>query len=424
MEQKSITIYVIVAMIVSIWVTRCVRRSLVLRSVSRPLGLPVAVTKLAELILWVSGTLAILTASYHPLSILILMLFLASVITNSMYRYREDKGTLHRCLMIALQQGTPLVSALEPIGKMLRSGLAERVNRCVRLLKEGHGEFSSIVRSRLPVESEIVALVSAESQPQTTSIDSRFFKLWSSGHIDRDLWKLSSQMSHQLLYLALLMIMCSCFGAWASLVLTPLLEDFSDGINIKQSDLVLATNLERMSNIAIYVTCLFCGWLLAILLIPKLPSGLMRLIPWFGRAYMDQQRVSLLRALARGTKSGLADYEILKAAGQTSRARWIASRCQKSMALLDDGYSFDQAIERSGLIRPNERNWLLSSSANNLLPIALDSLASSIHRRLVYRWQLRMTWLVPLILVLSGIYIFAIALMTFGFLRDLVLLLA
>ena len=423
-DRQLTTFFAIAAMVLSIWVIRRFRRYLTRRSASKPLGFPIALTELFELLIWISGVLATLISTFHPVSLLVLTLFLVSMITNSVLRYREDRGTLNRCLKIALQQGTPLTLALEQIGNTLRSGLAERVYRCVRKLRQGHDEYSSITRSHLPIDAEIIALVSDEFHSQNTVNDAGFFRVWSTDHFERDLWKLKSQISHQLLYIAFLMVFCCCLGIWVNSVALPLIEDFSDGIDLAQRDLIFSANIAKLSTIVITITSLYCGWLLSILLIPKLPYVLVRLIPWLGRTHIDQQRACVLRSLARGTKSGLADYEILKAAGESSKVGWIASDCRKSMARLDAGYTFDQAIQRSILVRSSERDWLVSCSDPSTLPVALDSLASSIQRGLIYRWQLRMTWLVPLFLVISGIYIFATAGMTFGLLRDLILSLA
>jgi type II secretory pathway component PulF len=92
--------------------------------------------------------------------------------------------------------------------------------------------------------------------------------------------------------------------------------------------------------------------------------------------------------------------------------------------LIDAGGAFDNAMRQSGLIRSKEDAWLAAASATGNLPTALEGLANSVNRRLDYRWQLRLTWLIPLILILIGLYALANLTVVFSVIYELVSLMA
>lgn len=416
MESPFNDFFVIAMMILLIGILRRIRRSFVRRHSKRRLGVYIEMTLILEFLSWIAGTLTLIVQTPHPVAILLVILFLGSMTTNSILCYREEKATLNRCLAMLLQQDAPFADALDQIGDTFRSGLAARVKKCARLIERGETEYQSVMQSHLPLDADTLFLLSEEKISLSDPTASSFASLRPTEQADHDIWDFNSQVSHQLLYLAVLLLASSLLGAgWVSLLL-PTMEDFSSEAVFSYTETGV---VETLAEVSIPFAFCFCLWLLAALLIPKLPGWIIRLIPWFGKSWMDQQRCSVLRCLAQGVQCGVGEQEILKLAGANSRMKNIASRCRKSVLFIDSGVAFHEAIYKAGLIRKNEMSWLMLGSANGNLHHALHGLANLIKRRRIFSWQMRMTWLVPLILILVGIYVLVFAFTVFGFLYGL-----
>ena len=132
---------------------------------------------------------------------------------------------------------------------------------------------------------------------------------------------------------------------------------------------------------------------------------MIRLVPWFGRSWIDRQRAELVRSLARGTRIGLSEREILLSAAKGTRARWVNQRCRKTFSLIEGGATLPVALYRSGVVSGREQPWLVAAERNGTLSIALENLASDVQRRSAYRWRFRMAWFVPLATLLLGGYV-------------------
>lgn len=404
-DQPFLCFYIIAAIVVLIRITRWIRRYLLKREAKGTRCIVLEATLIGEVLIWIAGIIGVIFSTPHPISLLIVALWVCCAITNSALCYREEKGTLNRSLKIVLQQDIPLATALELISNTFHSRLALRLKRYVTALKRGDTARSHSLLSRLPLDPDTLALMSDEIPPTSIALDNSFRKSLSPGYLNTRFWQTKSQVNYQLTYLVFLLLGCSLIGEQTSRSILPLVTDF-DATLSSQSSLFVG-NLDLLTSTFSFFTLSFIVWLLLALLIPKLPVWSVRLIPWFGRSWIDRQRSMVLRSLARGVRVGSPDDEILKIAGEASRVKWIASRCRKSALLIGAGSAFVKAIRQSGIIRANEISWLASASSSGNLPTALDSLANSIDRRADYRWQVRVTWLVPVILILTGIYAFA-----------------
>ena len=418
MDSPFLCFYIVAGMTAAIRITRWIRRYLIKRKANLALSILLEATVIGEILMGISGILAVIFSMPHPISLLIVALMVCSSITNSALCYREEKGSLNRCLKMVLQQNMPLATALELISNTFRSGLAVRLKRCVTALQKGDTERSRLLLSRLPLDPDTLALMSDEIPLKPPAVDNSHQKHLDPEYLERNSWQTNSQVNYQLTYLVLLLLGGSLIGEQTKRFVLPVVIEFDATFALQAS--FFMGNMQFFIRAFTIFAFSFVLWLFLALLIPELPAWSVRLIPWFGRSWIDRQRSTVLRSLARGVRVGKADHEILKIAGDTSRVKWIASRCRKSAVLIAAGSAFDKAIRQSGIIRSNESSWLVSASETGNLPTALDSLANSIDRRLNYRWQVRMTWLVPLVLALTGIYAFATLSVIFRLIYGLV----
>jgi len=421
MDSPFLFFYVIASTIVLIAVTRWIRRRLILGKTTKYSRLGASITLIAEAIIGISGFAAIIFAASHPISILILTLAVVSLFLNSNLRYQEEIGTLNRCVQLAHQQAMPLSTTLNLIGENFRSRLGAKIKKCTGAIERGESEYESIRMSRLPIAADTLAMMMNGSNPGPRQ--QVFIRTQSdAAERERGRWNFKAQISSQLCYLGLLLLGSCLLGEFTSRFILPMVIQLEVTYSMKLSQL-----MDYIDSITFYFNAfsiLFLAWLAAGLLLQKLPQWLVGFIPWFGRSWIDRHRTSLLRTLARGMRRGTADDQLLLIAADTCGVRWIESRCRKSASLIDAGGAFDNAMRQSGLIRSKEDAWLAAASATGSLPTALEGLANSVNRRLDYRWQLRLTWLIPLILILIGLYALANLTVVFSVIYELVSLMA
>ncbi|MDF1844648.1 MAG: type II secretion system F family protein [Rubripirellula sp.] len=421
MDSPFLIFYVIASTIVIIAVVRWIRRRLIRGKTTQYSRLGVFITLIAETITGIAGFGAIIFAVPHPMSILILGLAVVSMFLNAKLRYQEETGTLNRCVRLAHQQGMPLSTTLNLIGETFRSRLGARIKKCADVIQSGESEIDSVRLSRLPIAADTLALMINGSNQVPRKQDLIQAQSYSE-ELDRGRWTFDAQISSQLTYLGLLLLGSCVLGEFTSRFILPFVTNLEVTLSMQLSQL-----MNYMDSITLYFdifSILFITWLVSGLLLPKFPQWLVGFVPWFGRSWIDRQRTSLFRSLARGMRGGTADDQLLLIAADTCGARWIASRCRKSASLIDAGGAFVIALRQSGLIRSKEDAWLATASATGNLPTALEGLASSVNRRLDYSWQLRATWLIPLILILIGLYALANLTVVFSVIYQLVSLMA
>ena len=153
--------------------------------------------------------------------------FLGSMTTNSIFVLSGRESYLESLFSHAFAAGRPFADALDQIGDTFRSGLAARVKKCARLIERGETEYQSVMQSHLPLDADTLFLLSEEKISLSDPTESSSASLRPTEQADHDIWDFNSQVSHQLLYLAVLLLAPSLLGAgWVSLLL-PTMEDFS-----------------------------------------------------------------------------------------------------------------------------------------------------------------------------------------------------
>ncbi|MCC9641132.1 type II secretion system F family protein [Rhodopirellula sp. JC740] len=409
---------------------RSVKWNLMLRppSTSRPRF--AALYAFAEGTCWVLSGLTLLAAIPHPVTLLLLMMLVASIVISNRWRYREEAESMNRWLRFTTdgsgisaenESGSSLNSLTEALGRASSTAISKQASRFSYHLDRGRSVANAAYRSKLPVSIATLAAIHASGTPASSEVASSTFSdetEW------RNRWSEDSQRSiiEQLIYLAGLMFLACGLSLLIRGMSGDMLSKMMAEFGIEPSELVEnATVLIDTYNILMVLLAIWCFFACTVRV---LPTALVHLVPWFGRSALDGWRSDLLDALAMGVKNHQAESDLLNQAAEASRVAWTRKRCRKASKLLQKGVAFPVALQRSGVITKRERTWMTLSSENHHLDSAMAQLASDIRRQQLIRWKLRMSWAMPLAIVAVGIYVLAHIASVLQALNDLTLVLS
>lgn len=228
-------------------------------------------------------------------------------------------------------------------------------------------------------------------------------------------WPLMSQLSYLFFLIGLLIFIGTFISLFILPTLAKVMEEFAIVPIIPDSaratfDSIVSTTLTILAI-----------WMVLTLLSAITGSRiLLRITPWFGEWLRTRNRHRGLRAIAAGVALGRPISEVLELSRRTSPARWIRSRSKMAYNQVVAGQDIGLALKRSGWLSGAEAAWVESAIASGTLPETLDWIAVSIRRRYELKWKVRIAWLVPLVLVLIGAMVAALAYYMFGSLVQLI----
>ncbi len=403
-------------------IVRAVKRPVLRRPAVAIPVLLIGFLDLMEWLMWAVCLLAVCAAAPHPVTLLLVALFVVSIAAASRLRYREEQRSLNRWLRMAADSGVALPSLLDHLANGCRSRIARQAKRCARRLYRGEAIADAARRARLPLDADTVTAIlipghEVASDEEALRLNMRRDPI-APVHNQDEASRSMTLAAQQFTYVVATVLLAWLFGMLIRSQLIPLLTEIHDVMPFARIRSLAA--LDTVAWLGNIVAGLLLAWLLLAAIVRWLPLWMARCVPWFGKKAIDQWRCEILRALQRGMRAGQAETQILQSAAQSTRVRWIRSRCRSALRLLDAGTPLTLAMRGGKIVSSREQVWLTCAANNGNLPAAITKLVSDVGRRQAHRWRIRMAWFVPLATVLVGSFVLAHTMFLFHFLYGMI----
>lgn len=371
-----------------------------------------------ERLLYAASGLAFISALPHPITIVLVFLFTASVITAMKLRYREESESLNRWIRTATRTGTSITDLLEAFADGSRSRLARQAKTCAVTMNRGVSIAEAARRFKLPITADTLAAISL-TVPQNSEVtesesDARTFTQETSKSYQAS--QTNSLSVQRFVYVVATIVLAWITGYAIRATTIPRIQriyfEFSDRSNAIPEILMWTVWIGNLFVIVLL------AWLLLAFLIPRLPLGMIRWVPWFGQRAIDRWRCDVLRSILRGVTAGQSAATLFRFLETSTRRRWVRVRCGAASRLVQAGVPLPLAMKNASIITGPEQAWLTSAEQNGHLPTALQQMIGNLQRRQTLRWKIRMAWVVPLVTVLVGIYVLMHAIYVFTFVSN------
>lgn len=367
---------------------------------------------------WIGALLAIIVAVPHPMTIVVVSLFVVSILVAIRLRYREERRSLNRWIGLASIVEVSLPGLLYAAARGCRSRIALEARDCGDRLNRGEAIANAIRYSKLPLDPGPIAAIVIPHAGQETLEDSLNVIRMPQSDIPLDSAAeskpLSALVPQHFAYIVLMLVLAWCIGMLVRSTLVPMLSEIADDMTLSRA--YSSASLETVAMFGHLFMIVLVAWLVFAALIPLLPSFLVNWVPWFGRLASDRGRCEILDVIQRGMHAGQSDLQIFDAARHITSARWARSRCGVMHQMVQGGTPLSSALQSAKMVSSREHRWLVCAEKNGTLPDALAKLSGDIERRQTHRWRIRMAWAVPLTTVLVGIFVLAHAVYLFQFL--------
>ncbi|MCM2373163.1 type II secretion system F family protein [Aporhodopirellula aestuarii] len=379
-----------------------------------------------EWLLWTSCLISLVVAAPHPITIVLLMMFAASIVTAGRLRYREEAGSLNRWLQLAAETGTSII----PVGEKLADGFRSRIAKQTRVfamrLNRGESIVDAARRSRLPLDADTLAAFLVPTPEVVSNNDAtRLSLLRESRELtlqDENSSRPTSLVPQQFVY-----VVATAFLAWLIAIsirtyLTKLFDEMFEQFSMTSS--ITTETLNFVGLIGNFLIAFMAVWLAVSVAIRWLPLSVVRWVPWFGDQAVTRWRCDVLQALERGIRVQQPASQIFHLASQSARVRWVSRRCDAVHRLVESGTTLPTAMQNAKLITPRERVWLTTAERNGNLADAIQLLVGNLQRRQTLLWKLRMAWFVPVATLLIGIFVLAHTMYMFYLMNTFILALS
>ncbi|MFG0287305.1 MAG: type II secretion system F family protein [Rhodopirellula sp. JB044] len=403
---------------------RSIRMNLQQSPMSSPRRISIISIETVEWLLWALTLIAITIAAPHPVTVILLIMLLASITTATKLRYQEETRSLNRWIQMATRSRTSIIRLSENLASGFHSRLGKQTRVFASRLQSGEPIVNATRRSRLPLDADTVTsfLIPTTDVPQTHYASSLAAHLASNrrttethvNQIESRLSPIPQQFIYVVATILLAWVFCRAMHFTMLAMLGELLREFAvrSRFEIEQLD-----TIKLISDV---VVAGLVSWLLLALIIRWLPGWMARRVPWFGDQALTRWRCDILRCLARGIRARQPASETLQIASQTMRVRWARRVCHRAYDNVEKGVNLPTALQRSNLISSSENSWLSVAEANGNLPDALDQLVENLQRRQAIKWRLRMSWLVPTATVAVGAFVLVYAMFMFDVLSTFI----
>ncbi len=399
---------------------RSIKQNLIRRPLAESRPVMIKFFQFFESSAWLCVILAVIIAFPHPLTVVLLGLFVAAIYFVSRARYVEECRSLNDWLRLGAETNASLSVLVESLAIGYRSELSWQAKGFVARLTRGESLVDAARRSRLPLDADtIAAIMIPSSQTSTEEMPTRPMDVVPSQDRFRQEHEASRSamfVSQQFVYVVGIMLLAWVIGLFVRRALMPILGQVVDEFSVGRE--LLDDELRLVVMIANGVMIAMTFWLLPAIVIRWLPLWMVRAIPWFGSEAIDRWRCEVLRSLGRGVHAGQPADALLRFAGTATRVQWIRYRCRDAGRLVENGSSLPISMQQTRMISPREQAWLSSAEKNAALATAIEHLARNIQRRQTLLWKLRMTWLVPLATILVAAFVLAHAMYLFQFMSS------
>jgi hypothetical protein len=400
---------------------RTIKWNLITQPVPRFRPFTIRVFAFLEWILWSMSVLALASSAPHPITFVLLVMMIGTLFVARRWTYREETESLNRWMRLAAGTRASVPVLAESLANGSFSRIAFQGKTFSARLMRGESLVNAVRRSKLPITADTLAAI---QHPQATTTTPGSFadktlrsQVRPQQSIDAGTPVSAPIVAEQLIYLIATMFLAWGLGYFIRGFISErfeyIAEEFFD-IDSNINDM-----LQTIMSIYEGLMILVFIWFLMAILIRWQPAWLIRWIPWFGKDSIARWRCEILRSLSIGMRSEHAESELLTLASQSSRNRWIRKRCRKASRLIENGTTLPVALRRSQIVTAKERSWLTTAAKNHHLPSAIDQLVDNISRRRSLTWKVRMSWLIPLAVVLVGVYVMAHIVTVFLYLTKL-----
>ncbi len=385
---------------------------------------------------------------FNPVGIVAVVLGAGVYLRSVFARRRDERDAVNTLVRMVADHGGAIPDALEPFANSCRSIVRRRSRDFAYWLRCGADVHKSALNSGLTLMPDTVVAVQkigqrvharraagvtevGSTEVGSTEVGSTEVGLGRQGDDDllgdtslaSELRWLSWPVSGQLLYLLTLIVTCMIMVTFIQTFIAPTMEKMHDDLGFYVSgsrrwvDRLFAFWPSVATAVAIIAGC----WLLLVVNTAIAPTAFwIRMTPWFGPWVRERNRSAGLSALAGGLRRGETLSGILGSASGATGSRWLRMRTRAALERLQRGEGTAAALQRSGWVSRAEARWLQSAEANDSLATAMQDLATQIRRRYDLRWQLRLSWLVPVVTVVVAAVVAVQALAMFLFLTELV----
>jgi hypothetical protein len=406
---------------------RAIRLNLMHRSVE-PIRLHViSLLNILESVLLFLIFVAVFFAVPHPEMALFLVVLLVSLTINRRLRNREDSASLNRWVRFATQTKAPLPSVIQGFSSGCRSVIGTKAKWFASQTLMGQPIMNVAIRSRLPIDADNFAALlklphSTEQNAVGISSATSAVAIESLDDLDFDDQRLSRSFStsmEQFSYAVALIFLGWFIGMFMRLfILTALKEMLDEFVGDNLPRLTWWDTAENMAFLFNILVFALIAWLVLALSVRRLPHWLVRFVPWFGARAIDQWRSTVLRWVKHQTDSRGPEADAFLYARNATRVGWIRRRCKSVYHQIQKGVALPVALHRSGVISKREQIWFASAQQNGNLSNAIRNLVEDIDRRQVYDWRRRMSWFVPVAIVVVGFYTFVFQALTYIILHS------
>lgn len=344
-------------------------------------------------------------------------------------RYRSELRCVNDALRLVLANGGVLPESLERLGQNMRSGLAPRLRQLGFRLRCGDSPSQAVRYTRVPLATDVVYAMSVPTPTQSLTQsaadeDERF---------DRSTllqtWPARWPVASQITYLTVVVLVVYLVGLFASTFVVPTLKAIASEFGYPNGategqwgnmwdklSLVRTTQYWLPWLIVIVAIWYLAGWFVS-----KFPSRRRtRLVPGFGPAVRQRERLFLLDAVAAAIRIGQPIDRACIAGAEATRSRLIRHWCDQLAGRVSQGQTTAIALKGAGLVSAGESRWLEAAERNGNLAHSLRLLVDDAQRVQRDLWQNRLAWLVPIVVGLAGFYVLLHAMVLFQFLADMV----
>jgi type II secretory pathway component PulF len=378
-----------------------------------------------ETCLIVLTALLLFIAVPHPETALVLVVGTLAIMFDRWLQFREDAMSLNRWIRLGARSRTPLSSIVSGFSVGCRSIVGPRAKLFAFGLLKGQSVLDSAKSSRLALDADNFSSLLSNSNEKTEAGSLTL----TSDHWKNDFNDLSQSEQRrsrffaasmeQFAYSVALIFLGWLLGLIAFQLgsLDLLLEEFSPYQQSDRTWSILATGSRWFFNVLVIMLLV---WLMAAALIRWLPHPLVQCVPWFGARAIAQWRSTVLHWVKHQTEAQRPEADAFVFSWRSTSVGWIRRRCKSAYKQLQKGMSLPAAMRYSGLISDREQIWFTSAQQNGDLGRAIRSLIDDIDRQEANRWQWRMSWFLPVAILLVGFHALACSANLFATLAKLI----
>lgn len=332
--------------------------------------------------------------------------------------YWTQQEAVLRALAIAGEHGMPLAPALFAIAGHCGFLLRSRVIGLATALEAG-APFPAALEMTpgvLPRDAEIIARVGYDTGvlpgALREAVDARLTVGSTWGWITARLCYL----------LGVLLVLETIVGFITYFILPKFEAIFRDfGIPLPAFTILVVQATHVLVKYGVVTVLLFAAQLLLMAAVPLTLTGWLNVeLPLFDRLFARRHSALILRTLARVVEAGKSLNGAFDTLARRYPRTWVRDRLRMVAIAVDRGQDWCEALHDSGLITESDVAILDAARRVGNLPWTLRQTAETLERRLAYRLQAWLQVLFPVLVMLVGAAVCALAVAYFAPLVSLI----